>query len=90
MKYILLLLLLLSNTVNSNMIKCMNPKKLWGMTNEINDVTVSNIGIYMCFEDPLNLYNLPNTESTPKNVILSDKNLNYKSYNDHVFKIFYK
>ena len=31
-------------------------KKLWGMNNEINGVTVSNIGIYMCIDDPLNIY----------------------------------
>ena len=34
-----------------------NCNKMWGMTNEINGVQVSKIGIYMCIDDPLNIYN---------------------------------
>ena len=33
-----------------------NCNKLWGMTNDLNGITVSKINIYMCIDDPYNLY----------------------------------
>ena len=57
--------------------------KLWGMNNEINGVTVSNIGIYMCIDDPLNIYSTPKT--TPQNnIILSDKQLDIQNFNETI------
>ena len=54
-----------------------NCNKLWGMNNEINGVTVSEIGVYMCVNDPLNLYkNIP--KNINENTILqTDKIINY-------------
>ena len=52
----------------SHTINCQNPKKLWGMNNEINGITVSSIDIYMCFNDPLNIYN-----SQEPNIKISDE-----------------
>jgi hypothetical protein len=55
--------------------------KLWGMNNEINGVIVSNIGIYMCVDDPLNLY----SQNKPtNNILLSDKQLNIQNLNLNV------
>ena len=49
-----------------------NCNKMWGMTNEINGVQVSKIGIYMCIDDPLNIYKSSlNTDSS--NIILNNK-----------------
>ena len=56
MKAILLFFLFLHSFFlcsSKNINEC---NKLWGMNNEINGVTVSNIGIYMCVDDPLNIY----------------------------------
>ena len=55
--------------------------KLWGMNNEINGVIVSNIGIYMCVDDPLNLYSQNKPTS---NILLSDKQLNIQNLNLNV------
>ena len=88
MKYFLLLLLLNINTVFSTMIECKNAKKLWGMNNEINGITVSNIGIYMCFDDPLNLYNLPNQETTEnQQVSFKNEKINVNLYNETIQNI---
>ncbi len=57
--------------------------KLWGMNNEINGVTVSNIGIYMCIDDPLNIYSIPNTKSQ-NNIILSNKQLDIQNFNETI------
>ena len=57
-------------------------KKLWGMNNEINGVTVSNIGIYMCIDDPLNIYSTINKPSNQ--LILSDEQLNIQNFNESV------
>jgi len=58
------------------------------MNNEINGITVSNIGIYMCFDDPLNLYNLPNKE-TIENEEISFKNekINVNLFNETIQNI---
>ena len=56
--------------------------KLWGMNNEINGVTVSNIGIYMCVDDPLNIYSTINKPSNQ--LVLSDKQLNIQNFNESV------
>jgi len=56
--------------------------KLWGMNNEINGVTVSNIGIYMCVDDPLNIYSTINKPSNE--LVLSDKQLNIQNFNESV------
>ncbi|MDB4349831.1 hypothetical protein OAA99_02620, partial [Omnitrophica bacterium] len=55
---------------------------LWGMNNEINGVTVSNIGIYMCVDDPLNIYSTINKPSNQ--LVLSDKQLNIQNFNESV------
>lgn len=52
----------LSNCENTE-----NCNKLWGMTNDLNGITVSKISIYMCIDDPYNLYQ--NTPVTNNNVI---------------------
>ena len=57
--------------------------KLWGMNNEINGVVVSDIGIYMCIDDPLNIYSTPNTNSQ-NNIILSDKQLDIQNFNETI------
>ena len=88
MKYFLLLLLININTVFPTMIECKNAKKLWGMNNEINGITVSNIGIYMCFDDPLNLYNLPNQETTGnEQVSFKNEKINVNLYNETIQNI---
>ena len=56
--------------------------KLWGMNNEINGVTVSNIGIYMCVDDPLNIYSSINPPSN--NILLTDKQLNIQNFNETI------
>ena len=56
--------------------------KLWGMNNEINGVTVSNIGIYMCIDDPLNIYSSINPPSN--NILLTDKQLNIQNFNETI------
>ena len=43
---------------------------MWGMTNEINGVQVSKIGIYMCIDDPLNIYKT-NQAIDSKDILLS-------------------
>ena len=58
--------------------------KLWGMNNEINGVIVSNIGIYMCVDDPLNLYSQNKPTS---NILLSDKQLNIQNLNLNVQRL---
>ena len=57
--------------------------KLWGMNNEINGVTVSNIGIYMCIDDPLNIYSIPST-NTQNDFVLTDKQLDIQNFNDTI------
>ena len=57
--------------------------KLWGMNNEINGVTVSNIGIYMCIDDPLNIYSTLNTNSQ-NNIVLTDKQLDIQNFNETI------
>ena len=34
-----------------------NCKKLWGVSNKINQITLSSMNIYICIDDPYNLYN---------------------------------
>jgi hypothetical protein len=53
------------------------------MNNEINGVTVSNIGIYMCIDDPLNIYSTPNTNSH-NDIILSNKQLDIQNFNETI------
>ena len=55
--------------------------KLWGMNNEINGVTVSNIGIYMCVDDPLNIYS---SISKTKDVVLSNQQFDIQNFNETV------
>ena len=70
---ILIFLLMMSSVFSIDT----NCNKLWGMNNEINGVTVSIIGIYMCIDDPLNIYST--TKTTPQNnIILSDKSKDLK------------
>ena len=59
-----------------------NCNKLWGMNNEINGVTVSKIGVYMCVEDPLNIYKNAFTTENPVNseLILNENNFDTVSY----------
>ena len=57
--------------------------KLWGMNNEINGVTVSNIGIYMCIDDPLNIYSTSNINSQ-NNLILSNEQLDIQNFNETI------
>ena len=56
--------------------------KLWGMNNEINGVTVSNIGIYMCIDDPLNIYSSINNPT--QDIVLSDQQLNIQNFNETI------
>mgnify|MGYP001334603444 CR=1 FL=1 len=58
--------------------------KLWGMNNEINGVTVSNIGIYMCIDDPLNIYSTPTTTNSENNIVLSNKQLDIQNFNETI------
>jgi len=52
------------------------------MNNEINGVTVSNIGIYMCIDDPLNIYSSINN---PKHdIVLTDQQLNIQNFNESI------
>ena len=55
--------------------------KLWGMNNEINGVTVSNIGIYMCVDDPLNIYS---SISKTKDIVLSNQQFDIQNFNETV------
>ena len=73
MKLFYILLLLLSSKVFSKSIECNNPKKLWGMNNEINGITVSSVDIYMCFNDPLNIYNSNDNSNDNSNLKISNK-----------------
>ena len=67
MKIINLLLLFFLTFQLSNCENMENCNKLWGMTNDLNGITVSKISIYMCIDDPYNLYQ--NTPVTNNNVI---------------------
>ena len=87
MKLFYILLLLLSSKVFSKSIECNNPKKLWGMNNEINGITVSSVDIYMCFNDPLNIYNSNDNSNDNSNLKISNENLNILSYNNSIQKI---
>ena len=87
MKLFYILILLLSSKVFSKSIECNNPKKLWGMNNEINGVTVSSVDIYMCFNDPLNIYNSNDNSNDNSNLKISNENLNILSYNNSIQKI---
>ena len=83
MKVILLFFLFLHSFFlcsSKNINEC---NKLWGMNNEINGVTVSNIGIYMCIDDPLNIYSTLNT-NTQNNIVLTDKQLNIQNFNETI------
>jgi len=55
--------------------------KLWGMNNEINGVTVSNIGIYMCVDDPLNIYS---SITETKDIVLSNQQFDIQNFNQTV------
>ena len=56
---------------------------MWGMSNEINGVQVSKIGIYMCIDDPLNIYK--NTQEVNSNdILLTDDKLNIQNFNSTV------
>ena len=50
------------------------------MNNEINGVTVSNIGIYMCIDDPLNIYSTINNPT--QDIVLTDQQLNIQNFNE--------
>ena len=83
MKAILLFFLFLHSFFlcsSKNINEC---NKLWGMNNEINGVTVSNIGIYMCIDDPLNIYSSLNT-NPQNNIVLTDKQLNIQNFNETI------
>ena len=64
-----------------------NCNKMWGMTNEINGVQVSKIGIYMCIEDPLNIYNQNKPSIDSNNIVLTNDNLNINNYNITIQKL---
>ena len=66
---------------SKNIYEC---NKLWGMNNEINGVTVSNIGIYMCIDDPLNIYSTPTTTNSENNIVLSNKQLDIQNFNETI------
>ena len=53
----LLPLILFSLITTSISVDCNNCKKLWGMSNEISNKPVYSVDIYMCINDPYNLYN---------------------------------
>ena len=83
MKAILLFFLFLHSFFlcsSKNINEC---NKLWGMNNEINGVTVSNIGIYMCIDDPLNIYSNANMKAQ-NNIILTNKQLDIQNFNDTI------
>ena len=63
-----------------------NCNKLWGMNNEINGVTVSKIGVYMCVEDPLNIYKNAFTTENPVNseLILNENNFDINNFNSSI------
>ena len=63
-----------------------NCNKLWGMNNEINGVTVSKIGVYMCVEDPLNIYKNAFTTQNPVNseLILNENNFDINNFNSSI------
>ena len=64
-----------------------NCNKMWGMTNEINGIQVSKIGIYMCIDDPLNIYNQNKPSIDPDNIVLTNDNLNINNYNITIQKL---
>ena len=63
-----------------------NCNKLWGMNNEINGVTVSKIGVYMCVDDPLNIYKNAFTTENPVNseLILNENNFDINNFNSSI------
>ena len=63
-----------------------NCNKLWGMNNEINGVTVSKIGVYMCVDDPLNIYKNAFTTQNPVNseLILNENNFDINNFNSSI------
>ena len=63
-----------------------NCNKLWGMNNEINGVTVSKIGVYMCVEDPLNIYKNAFATQNPVNpeLILNENNFDINNFNSSI------
>ena len=66
-----------------------NCNKLWGMNNEINGVTVSKIGVYMCVDDPLNIYKNAFTTQNPVNseLILNENNFDINNFNSSIQNI---
>ncbi len=54
-KIIIFLLFLPYICINS--ITVHNCKKLWGVANKINGITLSDMNLYICIDDPYNLYN---------------------------------
>lgn len=53
-KIIIFLLFLPYIYINSTTVH--NCKKLWGVANKINGITLSNMNLYICIDDPYNLY----------------------------------
>lgn len=79
---ILIFLLMISSVFSIDT----NCNKLWGMNNEINGVTVSKIGVYMCVEDPLNIYKNAFTTENPVNseLILNENNFDINNFNSSI------
>ena len=73
MKWLLQLLLFI--TCYSSILSLENCNKMWGMSNEINGIQVSKIGIYMCVDDPLNIYKSSINTGT-SNMVLNNENIN--------------
>lgn len=82
---ILIFLLMLSSVFSIDT----NCNKLWGMNNEINGVTVSKIGVYMCVDDPLNIYKNAFTTQNPVNseLILNENNFDINNFNSSIQNI---
>ena len=59
------------------------------MNNEINGVTVSKIGVYMCVDDPLNIYKNAFTPQNPVNseLILNQNNFDINNFNSSIQEI---
>lgn len=66
-----------------------NCNKLWGMNNEINGVTVSKIGVYMCVDDPLNIYKNAFTTQNSVNseLLLNENNFDINNFNSSIQNI---
>ena len=55
--YLFGMLSALPSIINSMTINCDSYKNLWSINNDINGKTISSVQIFMCINDPYNLYN---------------------------------